>query len=172
MQTHPTKTPTKGWKVTRTTHPSSMSPKKGPHFLLEMRSHDVERRIRYPLNHALNLGNTYCARSLCLIAILVLILDCAVAVAPLALHPNLPQQRCPLDERLLLGEAARDLQPSKIDSSIQKIEVVPCLFRIKVPFTKPGDVVKIVGSVDSIGSWRTDKALVLTTSKLDFPWYL
>ena len=49
---------------------------------------------------------------------------------------------------------------------------VPCLFRIKVPHTKPGDTVKIIGASDSLGNWKTDRALSLTTSEHDFPWYL
>ena len=52
-----------------------------------------------------------------------------------------------------------------------RIPLVPCLFRIKVPHTMPGDTVKIVGGAESIGNWHKDKALTLTTSKEDFPWY-
>lgn len=35
----------------------------------------------------------------------------------------------------------------------------------------PGDTVKIVGGAEAIGNWQKDKALTLTTSKTDFPWY-
>ncbi len=120
-------------------------------------------------NHPLNHGNSYWSRSIPVIAIVASILDCVVAVAPIDLHPILPQQSCPLVS--ISGHLAGDLHPLTKDSSTQNLGHVPCLFRIKVPFTKPGDVVKIIGSADSIGHWKTEKALALTTSKLDFPWY-
>ncbi len=49
-------------------------------------------------------------------------------------------------------------------------KAVHCLFRIKVPHTMPGDTVKIAGGAESIGNWKKDRALNLTTSEQDFPW--
>jgi hypothetical protein len=43
-------------------------------------------------------------------------------------------------------------------------------FRVKVPHTKPGDVVKVVGGTESMGCWQRNRALTLTTSEIDFPW--
>ncbi len=110
------------------------------------------------------------------IAIVASMNHCVLAVTPVVLQQSLPQQPSPLDERPTQGHVTGvlhgGLQPLKIDSSIHNIGHVPCLFRIKVPITKPGDVVKIVGSTDSLGNWKTDKALTLKTSKIDFPWYL
>jgi hypothetical protein len=56
------------------------------------------------------------------------------------------------------------------DENAGKSAPVPCLFRIKVPYTMPGDMVKIAGGAETIGKWQKDKALSLTTSKDSFPW--
>ncbi len=146
-----------------------MPKQEGTPFLL-FAMHDTRLPMRWMIN-PLNHSNRYCSRSLCVIAIVLASLDDVLAVASIALHPTLPQQRIPhVEERSLPGHVAGDLQPLKIDSSLQNLANVSCLFRIKVPFTKPGDVVKIVGSAYSLGHWRTDKALALKTSALDFPW--
>ena len=53
----------------------------------------------------------------------------------------------------------------------QASDSIHCLFRIKVPHTLPGDTVKISGGAGSIGNWQKDRALNLTTSTRDFPWF-
>jgi hypothetical protein len=121
--------------------------------------------------HPLKLGPSCRLRFSCVLVAAVSILDCVSALAPVVMNPSLPQQRYKVvDERPIPGQTAGGLQPLNMSSSIQNLESVPCLFRIKVPITKPGDIVKIVGSTDSIGNWKPDKALALTTSKNDFPW--
>jgi hypothetical protein len=70
--------------------------------------------------------------------------------------------------RLSGGEGSEIHEETKIN--YQASNVVPCLFRIKVPHTMPGDTVKIAGGAESIGNWQKDRALNLTTSKNDFPW--
>ena len=69
----------------------------------------------------------------------------------------------------------QQISANDFDSTIPNREYadfgkVPCLFRIKVPHTKPGDTVKIAGGSDSLGNWKTDRAVTLTTSEHDFPW--
>jgi hypothetical protein len=60
----------------------------------------------------------------------------------------------------------------KSDIDINELvgETVPCLFRVKVPHTQPGDTVKIVGGAHGIGDWKTHRAVTLKTSKTEFPW--
>jgi hypothetical protein len=53
----------------------------------------------------------------------------------------------------------------------QASNAIHCLFRIKVPHTMPGDTVKIAGGAESMGNWQKHRALNLTTSKHDFPWF-
>ncbi len=81
------------------------------------------------------------------------------------IHGNHAKFKC---LRLSGGEGSEMHEEIKIN--FQESKVVPCLFRIKVPHTMPGDTVKIAGGAESIGNWQKDRALNLTTSKNDFPW--
>lgn len=78
------------------------------------------------------------------------------------------QVRRPLRQQI----STEDFYSSNTNQDYANFGNVPCLFRIKVPHTKLGDTVKIVGASPSLGNWRTDRALSLTTTEHDFPWYL
>lgn len=97
---------------------------------------------------------------------------CANAVSQVLSHQSQPLQKC--DFAKVATNRPVQTVPEKVfhetNHSHLDFGKVPCLFRIKVPHTKPGDTVKIVGSADSIGNWKPDKALTLKTSEIDFPW--
>lgn len=48
---------------------------------------------------------------------------------------------------------------------------VRCVFRVKVNSTMLGDTVVIVGGHPALGAWDKSKAVQLSTSAAEFPWY-
>jgi hypothetical protein len=97
------------------------------------------------------------------------------AVSQVSSHQTMLARKCETAKEATNRPGNALLTPDTVfhESNNSKVDhgEVPCLFRIKVPYTKPGDTVKLVGSTDSMGNWKTDKAITLKTSEIDFPWY-
>ena len=46
-----------------------------------------------------------------------------------------------------------------------------CKFEVRVPNTKPGDTVLLLGSTEYLHDWDKGRAITLTTTPQDFPWW-
>ena len=50
-------------------------------------------------------------------------------------------------------------------------DVCRCKFEVRVPHTKPGDTVVMLGSGEELNNWDKGRAIELTTTADDFPWW-
>ena len=102
---------------------------------------------------------------------LALAVDCALATSVAVSHHSPTLRKGAITDTSKILACAKGKTIAASNETDAEMGNVPCLFKIKVPHTKPGDTVKIIGSADSLGNWKVDRAVTLKTCANAFPWY-